>query len=181
MRLITLTLAVLMLGGCAATRISDDYAFEPGTDEALLVASTRIDDKCGGSMSTVVLAYETLVKNDVETGGFVFTNPLLTHDFTNPPGYFDIRRVKAGEYRLTKLTKTSMAGRRDGQRDLNIQFRVDPGRIYYLGEMYVDMPDCSSFSLRFNDQRQRDGALFDRRMKRLKSRDFLYVPLGRRG
>jgi hypothetical protein len=180
MRSIILAVLAVSLAACTTARVSEEYSFENGTNEALAVFSTRLNDGCGGSMNSVSLNYEGITGNGREAGAFLLTNPLIEHDFTDPPGYFHIRKFHAGEYRFTRLAKTSMAGSFRGRNDLNIMFRVAPGKLYYLGELIVDMPDCSRFNLRISDQRQRDGALFDKRMKNLNSSQFVYLPLAGR-
>lgn len=167
-------IAVLLLGGCAVTPVDEDYSFEPDAKEGIVVLSARVNDKCGGSMNSAQVNYEGIVGRSLERGSFLLTNALLTHHFENPPGFYHLRRLPAGEYRFTKLIKTSTKGSFNAEHDINILFTIAPGKVHYLGEMYVDIPTCGNFSVRFNDQRQRDGALFDKHMKKLNSRMFEY-------
>jgi hypothetical protein len=160
--------------------VGEDYAFEPGSKEGIVVMSTRVNHKCGGGINVANIDYEGIVGQDIERGMFMLTNAMVGHDFENPPGYYHMRKLPAGEYRFTKMTAASTKGVFKALNDLDILFTVAPGKVCYLGEFYVDIPNCSNFTIRFNDQRQRDGALFDKRMKKLNSRMFVYqIPKSR--
>lgn len=163
-----------IMSGCTIVRVSEDFTFEPGADHGIIVLSTRIDDRCGGNINTARINFEGLTDDGVQRGMFVLVSPAVPQDFTNPPGSFIAWKLKAGQYRLIEFTKISILGSFRSNKELDMLFNVVPGRISYLGEIYLTLPDCSKFSIRVNDQRQRDSAMFDKKMVHLKSHMFEY-------
>jgi hypothetical protein len=170
MRLAT---AAMLLGlvGCWSFTAKDEQLAPDGT-EGLVVVSTRTTDTCGGSSVNTLVHYEGLLPDGGIKGGvFLFTNPLLSHHFTDPPGYLYIQKFPAGEYRLTTIKRTSTRGAMDLPA-LDSRFTVRPGKTVYLGELRADFPSCQTYQTSVSDQRQRDRALFDQRVPSLRSESF---------
>jgi hypothetical protein len=167
--LLTGVLCALTLQGCAT--VPRGYEFKPGKDEGMVVLSTRSADHCGGSMVSATFNYEGLVGSDIKRGLFLFANVLPKPDFVDPPGYFHARLLQAGEYRLTTFQRTSTAGTIQSD-DWDVRFRVQPGEVVYLGELVATFEGCRHVAIAVNDERQRDGALFDRKMSRLRASSF---------
>lgn len=174
-------LFALILQGCATTPPTS-YAFKPGGNEGVVVLSARSADNCGGGMVSATFGYEGLVGNDIERGFFLFSNSLTKPEFADPPGYFHVRPLKAGLYRLTTFQRTSTAGTIQSE-DWDVRFRVQPGKVVYLGELVASFDGCRRVAITVNDERQRDGALFDQKMKTLRASAFEYqlLDLSRQG
>lgn len=162
-----------LVTSCISTSPNTDQPLPEDTYDAIMVVSTRIEDRCLGSMNTVTLSVRgTTLRGRNETLNLLFKADSLEPDFTNPSGYFIVRRVPAGDYRSFMLQKE---GRKDGNlvsSGLSGGFVLHRGKINYLGEVTVTIPTCEHFKLTVSDQRKRDAALFDARMKHLKSSDF---------
>lgn len=164
-------LLALTLQGCATA--PSRYAFKPGGDEGVVVLSARSADNCGGSMVSAIFSFEGLVGNDIERGFFLFSNALTKPEFADPPGYFHVRPLKAGLYRLTTFQRTSTAGVIQSE-DWDVRFRVQPGKVVYLGELVASFDDCRRVAIAVNDERRRDSALFDQKMNTLRASSFEY-------
>ena len=170
MKLITLLTCLTILSGCSSFKVSDDFAFGPNSREGIIVVSTRSDDKCRGFSNSSSITFTGKEK----PFGLFLENSFIPNDFNNPPGYFNIQKVAAGTYKLQSLHKTGvMTGILDLSK-YNISVVIKPGKIHYLGELHVDVPDCNSVKLKVKDHRVRDKKLFDKKMIKLKSSDFEY-------
>lgn len=175
MRLITILVSLAMLSGCASNlRVDENYSFDARSNDGIVVASTRTDDKCRGFANSATLQFEGDSTTKVTKDGFFLENTFLGNDFDNPPGYFQVKKLPAGKYSFTYLHKTGVMEGILSLREYNMSFVVKPGKIQYLGEIHGNIPDCSTIKLKVVDQRKRDRKLFDERMTRLKSSDFEY-------
>ncbi len=174
MRSWILIVVLSILSGCTIVRVSEDFTFEPGADQGIIVLSTRIDDRCGGNINTDSISFEGLTHDGVQRGLFTLVSPAVPQDFADPPGTFIAWKLKAGQYRMVQFLKTSTLGTFQSNKELDMLFDVVAGKIRYLGEVYIILPNCSRLSIRINDQRQRDGAMFDKKLTHLNSRMFEY-------
>jgi hypothetical protein len=173
MRLIALTLCAVLLTGCGAARMNDDEILPPEKGQGMIVMSTRYQDSCGGFMGSAALTVEILHDNKIERRLIPLINPLVKKDFDNPPGFFQMWKYPAGDLRFAEVTRTAYYDSGRATQPVDFQLRVEPGKVYYLGELFVDV-QCSGVTLRAKDQRVRDAALFDQRMNVLKSTQFEY-------
>jgi len=177
MRLIAAALCVLILAGCAVRQPHGKVTLKG--DEAMIVLSTRVDDRCDASVLMVLMGMEMLRERDNNLRAYALqlTNTFLKSDFQDPPGMLYHVKIHAGDLRFTKLSRTSTRAGFASERELGFRMRIEPGKVYYLGEVYVEL-GCRDFNIRVSDQRLRDGALFDERMTTLNSSMFEYRPLG---
>lgn len=150
-----------------------DQPLPANTHDAIMVISTRINDQCAERANTVDLrVLGTTLRGRRESLNLLFRSDSLKPDFTNPSGYFIVRRVPAGDYYSFMLQKTGLKAGDFVSSELSGGFTLHPGKINYLGEVTVTLPTCDHFKLTVSDQRKRDAALFDARMKHLESSDF---------
>lgn len=177
-RWIVATLLAVLLISCSVRQPRGAVELPANGDEAMIVFSTRVNDTCGGVVM-LMLGVDALQGNRLSHVPIQLVNSFLKKDFSDPPVMFYTLKFKAGDLRFTKITRTGTKAGFQSEREINIQMHVEPGKVYYLGELYVDL-NCGSFSLRVNDQRQRDGALFDQRMTTLSSSLFEHRLLGAR-
>lgn len=88
------------------------------------------------------------------------------HDCQDPPGYLSIREVNAGHHTIYRLAPLH---------SLSTPFEVEAGKAVYLGEVHVRISGCDSLPARVfievTDQWERDGRLFQQRVKNLRSED----------
>lgn len=173
MRLIALTLCAVLLAGCGAARMNDDERLSPEKGEGMVVMSTRYQDNCGAFMGSTALSVEILHDNKIERRFIPVMNSLVKKDFENPPGFFQMWKYPAGDLRFSEVIQISYGSSGRSTQPVDFQVRIEPGKIYYLGELFVDVK-CNGVTLRTKDQRVRDAALFDQRMNVLKSSQFEY-------
>lgn len=174
-QIITLFAALSLLSGCAGgLKVSDDYTFGAKGNEGIIVASTRTDDKCRGFSNSSSIGFQGDASTGNKAAGFFLENSFMKNDFNNPPGYFQMIKLPAGTYTFNRLYKTGVMEGSLPLDQFKISFTVKPGKVHYLGEIHGDIPDCNTVVMTVKDQRKRDGMLFDKKMKRLKSSDFDY-------
>lgn len=192
-RLFGFVVVMVTMTGCASTGqgVREDFALQPGSDTGLVVLSTRLIDDCaqvlapGERMAAINLNY--LGTNGKGAGFFILKNFLMSNDFKNPDGYFYIRDLPAGSYKLYGFERAGVSfDRSHGDFDKPLTFQVKAGAVRYLGEVTVHIGKCEDKMkiaqravFEVSDQRQRDAALFDARMKRLNSKSFEYAILGK--
>jgi hypothetical protein len=174
MRFIFLLILLPLFMGCTVTKVHEDFSIQPGSDEGMVVLSTRMTDRCSGFSGVGTFFYLGTAGGQTESGGFPLMISTTEYDFADPPGYFYARRMKAGEYRLTYVQKAVYGGLYQSRKPFDIPFHVVAGHVHYLGELEVEMPSCQSIVVRVRDQRERDAALFDKKMKYVKSDLFDY-------
>lgn len=162
---------IVLLNGCVA--VPSGYSFTPTSSDGVVVLSTRLADDCGGSLVTAMINYEGLVDNRIERGWFLMAHGMIKPEFADPPGYFHVRPLRAGTYRFTTFRRTSTKGTFESD-DWDVRFRVEPGETIYLGEVHATLDGCWRVNMEVNDERSRDGTLFDQKMKTLKSSAFEY-------
>lgn len=124
-------------------------------------------------MGSAALSLEILHDNKIDKRLLPVMNFLLKKDFNNPPGYFHAWKLPAGDLRFAEVTRTNMNSSGRSVQPIDFHMRVEPGKVYYLGELHVDI-GCSGVRLSVKDERLRDAALFDQRMTVLKSNLFEY-------
>jgi len=101
---------------------------------------------------------------DGKTSGlFLLDNTFLAKDFQNPPGYFFVRSLPQGEYRILKL---SFHGYKSNS-EIGSTFTVAAGQTTYLGEVFVGVPNCQGFAYRVVDMWSRDEQLLKKRVRNL--------------
>lgn len=171
-RMLFVLYGVIMLAGCGSKPARQvDSAYVP-TTSALVVYSTRVDDKCGAAMSSLRLNYRYTSPTQTEPGhGFIFLqNALLSSDFEGRDGFYKIEEWPAGDYVFTdptfanmKMGKASFNGRYD------VRVKIEAGKAYYLGEFKADIPSCHVLKLGTYDEYERDRKIFDSKMKNVKS------------
>ena len=175
MKNIIILASLAILSGCAGgVKVGDDFAFGAQGREGVIVVSTRTDDQCRGISNSSSLTFKGDAATGNKTAGLFLENSFISNDFNNPPGYFLMLKLPAGTYTFTSLYKTGVM---EGSLPLDrfkASFTVKPGKVHYLGEIHGDIPDCKTVVMSVKDQRKRDAALFDKKMKRLKSSDFDY-------
>lgn len=152
---------------------------ELASDESMIVMSARVNDRCGGSLVQVLVNLEVLHGNDISRRSVPMINPLVKNDFDAPPGRFLTIKLESGELRFTKLVRTGTKGGFQAERDLGFQMTLEPGKVYYLGELAADV-NCHGYDVAIADRRERDGKLFDQRMTKLNSSMFEVRLLGTR-
>jgi hypothetical protein len=101
---------------------------------------------------------------DGKTSGLLqLDNTFLAKDFQNPPGYFSVRPLPQGEYRIHKLT---FHGYKSNS-EIGSRFTVVAGEATYLGEVFVDVPTCKGFAYRVADMWSRDEQLLRKKVRNL--------------
>lgn len=173
-KLLTIIVSMLLLMGCESNiRISDSFEFPDKTDEGVIVLSTRVIDNCGGGIHSISLDYEGRPKRNGSFGKLLIANTFMSNDFDDPPGFLQIKNLPSGAYKFTWFNKT---GARMGFVNIenhDLTFNVEPGSIHYLGELLLSINDCSSYTIRTSNQLNRDKSLFDKKMTKLKSSNFM--------
>lgn len=173
MRRIVLTLCTFLVTGCTTARMNGDATLSPEEREGMIVLSTRYEDQCGGAMGSAALNLEILQDNKIVRRQLPVMNFLLKKDFNDPPGFFHAWKLPAGDLRFANVTRADMNSSGRSIHPIDFHMRIEPGKVYYLGELYVGV-GCDGFRLRVKDERLRDAALFDQRMTVLKSTLFEY-------
>jgi hypothetical protein len=143
----------------------------------MIVMSARVNDTCGGSLTQVLVNLEVLHDNDIRRSALPLLNPFLKDDFDNPPGRLFTLKLDSGELRFTKMVRSSTRSGFQAERDLGFQMTLEPGKVYYLGELAADV-SCYGYDVIIADRRERDGKLFDQRMTTLDSSMFEVRLLG---
>jgi hypothetical protein len=165
------------VSGCAMPIAHGNKSATPNDKESIVAISFRMDDKCPGRFKNTFLEFEIITGNDTFKNGFQIQNAGLKSDFDDPPGFLYVMPIKTGEVRLGKISRVSSAESIIAARDINYFVRIEPDKVLYLGEVFVEVPaDCSGFLVSVNDRRVRDGAVFDKRMKNVNSKMFVYRP-----
>jgi hypothetical protein len=165
-----LVLAALS-GGCASSShsVSSGYSLEKNPEKGLVVYSTRLDDRCDAKMKTSMLRAEGLTKAGKRVQQMMLvSNPYLKPDLSDPPGYFFAQAWPAGEYRLERFVFSSTKGGGESK-EFNVYFTVEPGVVQYLGEFYVEMPNCYLYRLKVNDESEHAARLLAERLKKVSS------------
>jgi hypothetical protein len=170
----TVLLCAFVLCGCANQPRGN---VELAGDQSMIVMSARVKDTCGGSLTQVLMNLEVLHGNDIARRPIPILNPFLKDDFNDPPGRFLTLKLESGELRFSKLARSATKGSFQAERDLGFQMMLEPGKVYYLGELTANVT-CSGYDVAIVDRRERDGKLFDQRMTTLKSSMFEVRLLG---
>lgn len=164
---------LLMFGvsvaGCASTShsVSSGYSLEKNPKKGLVVYSTRLNDSCDAKIKTSMLRAEGLTTAGKRVQQMMLVNnSFLKPDFSDPPGYFFVQAWPAGEYRLERFVSTGTKGGGESK-EFNAYFTVEPGVAQYLGEFYVEMPNCYLFRLKVKDESEQAARLLDERMKKV--------------
>lgn len=92
-------------------------------------------------------------------------------------GWFIVKEISARGYNLTQLYA-------DGAHALvHRQFQPESGKIYYLGAITMDLPECGLVDIAQTDKSDRDLAIFREKHPELASAEisFLSLDLGKRG
>jgi hypothetical protein len=170
----TVLVCALVLCGCANQPRGN---VELADDQTMIVMSARVKDTCGGSLTQVLMTLEVLHGNNIAPRVIPILNPFLKDDFKDPPGRFLTLKLESGELRFTKLVRTGTKSSFQAERDLGFQMMLEPGKVYYLGELAANVT-CYGYDVAVVDRRERDGKLFDQRMTTLKSSMFEVRLLG---
>ncbi|HRE17991.1 MAG TPA: hypothetical protein PLW86_13150 [Rhodocyclaceae bacterium] len=157
-----LLFASLLATSCKSIHTIDgEYRFSDGY--GLVAISTRIDNRCAMTLfSSGAINFYALNGNRT-SGLFLLDNSLVQRDFENPPGYFFVRSLPEGDYRLSNISFHGYISRKP----LDIPFSVTAGKTKYLGEFSVDVPNCNGFNYRVTDQWERDQNIFRTRVTNL--------------
>ncbi|QKT03300.1 hypothetical protein HUS23_05515 [Ectothiorhodospiraceae bacterium 2226] len=157
-----------LVTGCSTTAhsVSADYRFQAGGTKGLAVYSTRLEDHCGAGITTTMLSVEGIAAQRRVRDQFIVSNAFIKRDFEDPPGYFFVQELAAGDYRVSQLEVYSSRG--GGTAQLDRHFTLAPGAVHYLGEFYVTRPDCSRYRFEVNDEWARDQALLFERVGSLR-------------
>jgi hypothetical protein len=147
--------------------VEGDFSFSESPKNGLFIISTRLSSDCKhGENSSVALDYVDDSYTLKRTGVIPVGDPFREHDFQDPPGYLSIREVNAGHHTLCQLTHLNR---------LRTPFEVEEGKAVYLGEVHVRISGCDSLpakvAIEVTDQWERDGQLFQQRVKNLRSED----------
>jgi len=153
--------------------VSSDYRLDTQSDKGLVVLAVRLDNRCGGSrMSTFQLEYRKSGTGEY-AGFFLLNNMLIRNDFKDPAGFFYVRELPAGQYQFTGISDAASRWL-DSILKQPIKFDVAGGKTHYLGEASVTFeckkPRVLTHTIAINDERKRDGELFDARMKNITSK-----------
>lgn len=177
--IIYLTIALMpFLSGCSTTNmgVAGDYRLNAQGDKGLAVLSVRLDDQCGTGINTFQIDYSRPGTSDYPRF-FLLKDMFVKNDFENPPGFFYVQELPAGQYAFTEISEVS-PGMRQGAIQPPMTFRVDAGKAQYLGEMNVTFTckDRDPFlaTVMIKDERQRDAGLFAARMTKLSAKDLEY-------
>ena len=143
----------------------------------MVVLSTRILDKCATQQDPLgvsFLKYEGLINGEMVNGFFLLNNQFIKPDFHHPIGYLWIKQLEAGQYHLYDVLH-SYKYPPSYDSPISVHFTIHPHKITYLGEIYVDAESCGKrIQLYFHNQGQRDGKIFNARMKNLNASLFDY-------
>lgn len=176
---ITMMALVLILSGCASTSqgVSSDYRLAKQGDKGLVVLAVRLDNRCGARGSTFQLEYRNSGTEEYSGGFFLLNNMLIRDDFKDPAGFFYVRELPAGQYQFTGISDAASFWSNSFLKQ-PIKFDVAAGKAQYLGEAAVTFecknPKSLTHTIAINDERKRDGELFDARMVNLSSKDLTY-------
>lgn len=173
------TAFVFFLSGCASTSqgVSSDYRLDTQGDKGAVVLAVRLDDRCGTRMSTFKLDYRKTGTGEYVGGYFLLNNMLIRNDFKDPAGFFYVRELPAGQYKFTSISDGASLWSHSILQP-TIKFDVAAGKAQYLGEVAVTFecknPGAITPTITINDERKRDGELFDARMKNITSKVLIY-------
>lgn len=169
---------LLLVGGCSTASqnpgVGDNYSFSQEKDEGLVVISTSYtNDNCTGLLPPVVTTYFYSTSGSNFSRQIAINNPLIINDFENPPGYFFVLNVPAGSYRFASLEMLAGSTKYSGQLPNFSPFSVAAGQVVYIGQLTINIPDCSKFRTTFEDHTKRDRAMFEKRVPNLSSAPFV--------
>ncbi|HEX5513195.1 MAG TPA: hypothetical protein VFY81_02275 [Gammaproteobacteria bacterium] len=162
---VVLVACCVFLAGCATTPegIAKGY-WRKDKNKGLVVYSTRLDSRCRSGTKLLNLGAEGLTLTGKRVLRLLAVdNVFMKHAFTSPPGYHFVQAWDAGEYGLT-TSGSLLSFEQPAHKEFDVFFHVEPGVIQYLGEFYVEMPDCFSYRVSVQDQFARDAQLLDQRM-----------------
>jgi hypothetical protein len=162
-RLFFMCLVAALCTSCKSIHtIEGEYRFADHPGHGLVVISTRIDNRCESTVfSSGSLDFRS---TDGKTSGlFLLDNPFIDKDFQSPPGYFFVRSLPQGEYRILKL---SFPGYKS-KSEIGSTFTVSEGETTYLGEVFVDVPNCQRFTYRLANMWSRDEQFLKNRIRNL--------------
>ncbi len=165
-----LTFALVLQVGCTTRfhNVGKGFTFEDDPGMAIVVVSTRLDSQCEGSIQSSFFIAEGITEKGRVRNMVIVSNALMDKDLEDPPGFLFIQDWPPGEYRLSHFSSSSTQGG-GNSRDINIYFDIAPDSIQYLGEFYVEMPNCYSFTLEVRDDMESARKMFDERMDKLDS------------
>jgi hypothetical protein len=172
-RLLLILAACLGTVGCASLLGNVDEDYMPRTDSALVVYSTRVDDNCSGALPSLKMDYEYLKDGNSKKGGVLLMNTFVPSAFEDRDGFFRIVEWPASEYVFTNVVYSSTKVGMVKTKSYEMKAKLEGGKTYYLGEFHAKLPNCHQVIISVNDEHERDGAIFDSRMKELKSTSFV--------
>lgn len=158
-RLLALFAAFFLASGCTGfATVNPEYRLAEHRGIGLIAVAVRTNnDRCTDNESLIFHSLDDKNRH----GQLLLLNLAMAKDFENPPGFFYIYPLKAGNYRFE-----SVKAKRFGlAENLDLPFQVAEGKIIYLGEIFVDHQTCTRFTIRTSDQWQRDSKLFRERLK----------------
>lgn len=160
-RLLVMCLAAVFCASCKSLHtVEGDYRFADHPGYGLVVISTRIDNRCAtAGFKSGALEFSST--DGKKTGLFLLDNTFIERDFQNPPGYFFVRSLPQGEYRILGL---SFHGYRSSN-EIGRTFTVASEKTTYLGEFSVEVPNCKRFTYRVTDMWERDEQLLKKRVR----------------
>ncbi|MCY1021935.1 hypothetical protein [Pyxidicoccus sp. MSG2] len=157
-------------GGPSLYNVSNtgsDFHFSERLENGLIIISTRFISDCGSlDDRSVALQYVDDSYARKRMGTIPVSDPFREKDFQDPPGYLSIMEVIAGQHRIEQLSPYPYG--------VYAPFEVEAGKAIYLGEVHVRRSchsDPKGLVIQVTDQWERDGKLFEQRMKNLRSED----------
>lgn len=154
---------------------SEDFEFAPGGNVGIIVVSTRfLSDACtaeskGSSSAMISISEENEGARAIDH--LWMKSPMLSNtDPADPTRQLLIRKMRAGKYYLNRFSFAwgYLPGQgSDSVKRLDMPFTVSAGQAYYLGEITITMTDCTNFTVKVGNQRQKDMALFATKIKKI--------------
>ena len=123
----------------------------------LVVASTRLDTRCGTFAGLISIEDAQKAHSHV----FLLSNHFVKKDFHDPPGYFISQEFEAGEWHILGVRMGSYVS--DFSEQTGHTFTVKPGEAIYLGQLFVQpSSDCTKYKIAVSDEWERDLLLFQK-------------------
>ncbi len=135
-RVFSLLLLVMSLVGCETYKIAPETSRPDDANSGIVVVSLT---KSGTDPWLVFYKYRQI---GGEAEGFFTTygyeDGVLTSDFSEIPGNLIAKEIPAGEYEISTWYLTRWQKMRESEQPLGLRFRVEPGKITYIGELNLD-------------------------------------------
>lgn len=157
---------VLIITGCSSLpthSIDGDYQFKQ--DKGLLVISLANDYKC----KPKPYGLNVFISSPDEKLSFAMVSFVKSVDFNSPDGYFYVREMNPGPYKINQFMILDSGNLLDNNKPMDYQwpnnsvatFNIAAGKATYVGQ-YIISDDCGNkdwFTQRVSNEWERDKGI----------------------